>query len=507
MRILLDTNILIHREANRVLRGEIGILFNWLDKLHYEKCVHPLSLEEIRRHKDPDVVKTIEAKIQNYNLLKTEAPEVEKIIKLRQKYDKNRNDLINTSLIKEVYSDRVNFLITEDRKIHLKANELGIASRVFKIDSFLEKVTAENPQLADYKTLAVKKEYFGNLNIQDQFFKSFKEDYPGFVNWFNQKSDEIAYICLSEIKEILAFLYLKVEDENENYRDIQPIFDSKRRLKIGTFKVVLNGFKLGERFLKIVFDNALAYNVDEIYVTVFDKTPEQQRLILLLEDWGFVRHGFKKSASAEEIVLVRDFSAKVNLENPRATHPYFSVQQNKFIVPIYPKYHTELFPDSILRTESPIDFVENKPNRNAIQKVYISRSIEKNLSPGDIIVFYRTKSGGSAHYTSVATTIGVVEKVITDIPNLETFVSLCRKRSVFTDKELAEHWNYNPENRPFIVNFLYVHSFQKRPNLKSLRENGIILEAPRGFERLSDESFQRLLQEANSDMRLVVNQA
>jgi len=29
----------------------------------------------------------------------------------------------------------------------------------------------------------------------------------------------------------------------------------------------MNGFKLGERFLKIVFDNALQQKVDEIYVT------------------------------------------------------------------------------------------------------------------------------------------------------------------------------------------------------------------------------------------------
>ena len=67
---------------------------------------------------------------------------------------------------------------------------------------------------------------------------------------------------------------------------------------VGTFKVVLNGFKIGERFLKIIFDNALRWRVDKA---------------------------------------------------------------RKFIVPIYPEYHTELLPDSILRTESPLDFVENSP--------------------------------------------------------------------------------------------------------------------------------------------------
>ena len=39
-----------------------------------------------------------------------------------------------------------------------------------------------------------------------------------------------------------------------------------RRLKVGTFKVESTGFRLGERFVKIIFDNALQRNVDEIYV-------------------------------------------------------------------------------------------------------------------------------------------------------------------------------------------------------------------------------------------------
>ena len=67
--------------------------------------------------------------------------------------------------------------------------------------------------------------------------------------------------------DLVAFLYLKREGFDENYSDISPTFNRAQRLKIGTFKVLSNGFKLGERFLKIVFDNALLYRVDEIYVT------------------------------------------------------------------------------------------------------------------------------------------------------------------------------------------------------------------------------------------------
>ena len=91
------------------------------------------------------------------------------------------------------------------------------------------------------------------------------------------------------------------------------------------------------------------------------------------------------------------------------------------------RYHTELFPDSILRTESPLSFIENEPRRNALSKVYISHSLERNLKPGDIIVFYRT--GG--YYAGVATTIGIVESVKTDIKDENELILLCRKRTVF----------------------------------------------------------------------------
>jgi len=257
MRILLDTNILIHREANRIINEDIGTLFGWFDKLHYEKCIHPLSLFEIQKHKDGEIVKTINAKIKNYTLLKTEAPESTEIQAVRNKYDQNENDRIDTSQLKEVFAERVDYLITEDRKIHKKAIDLGISDRVFSIDGFLEKVTAENPTLAEYKTLSVKKEYFGNVDVADQFFDSFRNDYQEFDKWFNSKADETAYICRSDEDKIVAFLYVKVEREEENYSDIDPTFDKKKRLKVGTLKVISNGYKLGERFLKIIFDNAL----------------------------------------------------------------------------------------------------------------------------------------------------------------------------------------------------------------------------------------------------------
>lgn len=504
MRVLLDTNVLIHREARTVVRDDIGRLFNWLDRLSYDKCVHPDSRDEINRHSDPDVVRTLKIKIGSYKVLKTRAPEGPEIASLRAS-DRNENDRVDTSLLAELKAGRVDALITEDRGVHRKARVLGLDAHVFTIDSFLEKVTAENPELADYKVLAIRKRHFGQIDLADSFFDSFREDYPSFEAWFNRKADEEAYVSYEPTGALAAFLYIKREDPGEDYSDIEPPFTPRRRLKIGTLKVAANGYTIGERFLKIIFDNAMLSRVEEIYVTLFRRTPDHDRLALLLQDWGFVEHGVKDSAAGKETVLVRDFRPRADQENPKTTFPFVSASARKFIVPIYPDYHTDLLPDSILRTEDPEDFAEGRRHRNALEKVYVSRSWERGLRRGDVIVFYRTKAGGAGHYTSVATTIGLVESVQDGFKSGGEFVAACRKRSVFTDVELMEHWDYRPQSRPFVVNFLFVYALPRRLNLKQLKDLHIITEAPRGFGRIQDDAFERLIEASEADRYLIVD--
>ena len=510
MRALLDTNILIHREASRILNVDIGVLFRWLDKGKYIKCVHPVTIKEIEKNSNQETVDTLGIKMESYEVLKTVTPLKPEVIAVSEKIDVNQNDKNDTILLNEVFSERIEFLITEDKKIHKKAELLGIEDRVFKIDSFLEKVVSENPELVDYNVLSVTKKLFGEINLVDSFFDSFKEDYASFDKWFIKKSDETVYVTINR-GNILSFLFLKVEDKDENYSDLTPVFTPKKRLKIGTFKVISNGVRLGERFMKIIFDNAIQYKVDEIYVTIFNKRDEQKRLINLIEDWGFRLHGTKSTNNGTELVYVRDFTPNFIPDNPKLSFPYISKSSNIFMIPIYPDYHTELLPDSILTTESPYDFIENQPHRNAISKVYISRSFERNINKGDIIVFYRTAAKDrSAYYSSVITTIAIAEGKITDILDENDFILKCRKRSIFADNELKKYWNWNPKYRPFIINFLYTHSFPtgKRINRQRLLELGVISgtkDELRGLKKISKEQFELILKETDTNESIIID--
>jgi predicted nucleic acid-binding protein len=502
MKALLDTNIVIHRETHRILNQDIGILFKWLDKVKYEKCVHPVTIQEIEKNPNPDTRSTFAVKLDSYVQLQTVAPMKSEVVAVGAKFDVNDNDRNDTILLNEVFVGRVDIFISEDKKIHQKARALGLEGKVFRINTFLEKVFAENPDLANYKVLSVKKARFGELDLADAFFETLIEDYPGFDKWFNKKAEELAYVTQNRSNgKLLSFLYIKREDPEEGYPDIVPAFAPKKRLKVGTFKVVSNGVRLGERFLKIIFDNARIQKVDEVYVTIFDKRPEQRRLIELLEDWGFVLFGRK---GAEELVYVRDFTPKVNFSNPKLSYPYISLKANIYLVPIYPEYHTELLPDSILNNERTVDFLDDEPHRNAISKVYVSHSFERTIKKGDVLVFYRT--GG--YHLSVVTTVAIVDEVIQSLASEADFIAKCRNRSVFTDAKLKEQWNYKPNDRPFLVNFLYVYSFPRRINLQRMIELGILAgvhDAPRGFKAISREKFMDIIKNTDSDARFIVD--
>ena len=169
-RALLDTNILIHREASAVVRDDIGTLFRWLDRLNYEKCVHPESVVEVRKHRDPKVVLTFERKLQSYRQLKTQAADTPGIAALRPD-DKTDNDRVDTSMLAEVAADRVDILITEDRRIHDKARSLGSRRACLRSMHSLKR----SPLRTRSRRLqnSVGQGAFGQVNLTDPFFDSF----------------------------------------------------------------------------------------------------------------------------------------------------------------------------------------------------------------------------------------------------------------------------------------------------------------------------------------------
>lgn len=500
MRALLDTNIVIHRENTKATNISIGKLFYWLDKLKYEKLIHPYSVDELRKYHNPQMQSLYDAKLDAYKTMKTVAPQTDTFIEMLSNFPQSENDKIDNQLLYEVYCGRVDILITEDRRMQNKAERLQIQDKIFTINSFITKASNDNPSLIDYNVLAVKKEFFGKIDIRNSFFDTFRDAYEGFDSWYESKCDEEAYICESD-NDILGFLYLKPEDETENYSDIIPTFSPKKRLKVGTFKVEASGFRLGERFIKIIFDNAIEQNLDEIYVTLFTDRPELKLLYDLLTRWGFYEHGIKEKHGKSEVVLIKKLGNYNATKSVVSNFPNLDVNSSKMILPIAPKFHTDLFPDSQLNTEKGLDLLGNIPHRYALQKVYISWAPERNINSGDLLLFYRMGETNYKRYSSVITTIGVVEQVISEFTDLNDFLSYCQNRSVFNLEELKSFWNNHRFNLK-VIKFVYVKSLSNNLNLDYLWKRNILQfpNGPRPFTRITNEQFEQILQDSKTEL-------
>lgn len=280
---------------------------------------------------------------------------------------------------------------------------------------------------------------FGEVDLSNEFFDSLKEDYNEFIDWFNRKAEahEKAYVFYKVNDEIDGFLYLKTEQGR--VEDIDPPLGEGRHLKIGTLKINAHGTKLGERFIKKVFDHAIMEEVDDIYVTVFDK---HEGLINLLARYGFEEYAEKQGENGVEIVLLR--TMKEVQGDVLKDYPYIPTNGNEvFLLGIYPEYHTRFLPDSKLHNES-YDLLTDVSHTNSIHKIYISGiSATGKLKRGDILVMYRTNDGkGKAFYRSVATSICIVEEVkkIKSFASRAEFMRYVKPYSVFNTAELDNYF-------------------------------------------------------------------
>ena len=117
-----------------------------------------------------------------------------------------------------------------------------------------------------------------------------------------------------------------------------------------------------------------------------------------------------------------------------------------------------------------------------------------NFKRGDIIVIYRMKDGNNAEYTSVATSLCVVESIrhIDEFKNEEEFIAYSIKFSIFSERELRDI--YRERRYCFIINFTYNVAFPKRPIRKHLADYaGLPREARWGVLPLSESQFNTII--------------
>lgn len=346
---------------------------------------------------------------------------------------------------------------------------------------------------------------FGDINLADPFFDSLKEAYPEFSVWYNKKASvgEKAYVFHFDDGRVADFLYMKIE--TEAVEDVVPVLPAKRRLKVGTFKLLSRGTRRGERFMKKIMDRAMVEDVDEVYVTIFPKA-DLEYLIHLFGKFGFNHLADKPHPDgSSEWVMVKDMRAVEG--NILEDYPRMRTQgRRKWLLGIYPKWHTPLFPDSILKNES-YDMVQDCTPTNGIYKIFISWISDcAQMMPGDLVVIYRSSDEpGRAWYRSVVSTVCTVyeTKKWWDFKDVDEFLDYT-KYSVFEEND-RRTW-FRTKRNLVVIKMLYNVAFSKRAIRKDLVENGALdAQARPSLLPLTDEQFKKIIELGQANERYFID--
>jgi len=492
MHLLLDTNIFIYREDDRIISQSVSDLFTLLNTLSVDIFIHPASVADIRRDSDPKRREIMLSKIRTYRELAS-PPSLARDSGFVALVGEPRNpqDAVDNEILYAVSKGAVDFLVTEDSGIHQKAFTAGISDRVFHIDDALEYFRRFLPRKDKiYAPPALKEDFMYNLDLTDPFFDSLKRDYPrvgnspGFEEWFQAKARDHrrCYVSYQSPDRVGALLIKKIEDEAIN--DATPPLPRKKRLKIALLKVVDYGHKIGELLLKLSFDSAVQNDIDEIYITHF--TEPGDRLVALIQEYGFAKVAV--NARGEDIFLKRLVVHDPALigQSPqqiyRRFYPTFydGPAVKKWIIPIRPEFHEKLFTDVEQRqtqlTEHAGGFIVEG---NAIKKAYLCHARTKKMSEGDVVLFYRSVD------VSAITSLGVVEEVHTVISDLSQILRLVGKRTVYSPEEIQGF------DKPLtIILFRHICHLENPLSIGLLRDRKLLKWAPMTINNLPDKNYR-----------------
>jgi hypothetical protein len=354
---------------------------------------------------------------------------------------------------------------------------------------YLSQYAVHQPDFSKMEISELREKKFKDIDLADPFFDTLKTDYPNFATWFNSKAENTAYTFRSSDGQMDGFLYLKAE--TGAVTDVQPNLRTSHRLKIGTFKINPHGTRLGERFIKRAFDVAVDLRVEALYVTVFEK---HIALVELFARYGFSKVAIKVSPAGDtESVYERrldQVACDVVLDYPRIP----LLRDRHFVLSLYPEWHSRLLPDSLLRTENS-SILNDVSHTNSIHKIYLTamRGVE-HIKRGDTLLIYRTAQGGSGYYTSVVTSLCVVEELshIDQYMTVQAFLDYCKPYSIFTQDELR--FFYTTKRYPWLIRFTYNIALSKRLNRKTLLEEvGLAPDTYWGFFKLSTDQLKSIL--------------
>ena len=497
MRVLIDTNVFIERESERVVPEPLQELEKLLRTEGHDILVHKLSKEEIRNYENDEGRETAESKIATYAELKLPKYPTSADTEFREDVREadSFNERVDNALLYAVYSDQVDYLITEDRGIHSKADTLGLAESVFTIEEGRDHFEEEPPLINGPPS--IQKVKLADLDIDDPIFDSLKGEYD-FEQWVSNHPDRDAWVNWDPDGSLGAILIIKPK-EVEDIGDDPPL-GKRERLKISTLKVAEDsrGSKTGELLISIAIQEAINHESEELYLTHYRQ--EEDYLVRLISKYGFWKASEK--SDGEEIYLKRVTPGPWDDPDPREVHTRFypsfydGESVEKFLVPVKPVYHSRLFTSYDKRQPKLPEFQgQFYSEGNAIRKAYLSRANTRQIDSQDILLFYRT--GDSKAITS----IGVCEQVEYDKTDSAEIMNLVGRRSVFRESEIEDY----AESGTTVILFTWHFDLANEVHYQELLDAGVIHGPIQTIQRMEHEDYKYVRRAGGIDERFTLH--
>lgn len=479
IRLIIDTNILISLEDSQIVDRKLSSLLALLQTNGVQVLVHPSSIDDLNRSSDPRRRQVNLSKLEKYKKLESPPSLDLDLFSKASVQIGGENDVVDCTILTALAKDAVHFLITEDRRLISKACRIGCRDRVLTVEdaseyfsAALAKKSVELPNLENITLHQIRD------NLTDDFFSSLRSDYPGFDNWFIKCCQEgrEARIVRDSMGALGALCIYKTE-VNPRITDSKII--SGNALKLCTLKVESNvrGQKIGELFLKAAFRYATENELGHIFITA---KPKQSQLIEMLEDFGFYETGVDAN---DDVVFVKSHpvSPPEVLVEPLRYHinyaPHFAANSNvgKFLVPILPEYHEQLFPD---QSDRQLRLFSRPLPGNAIKLAYLCNANVSSIKSGDILIFYRSRD------LKACTTLGIVETA-ERLDDADIILERVLKRTVYTRSEIESICS----RRCLVLLFRLQGHFRSPISFDSLEKLGI--QGPiQTIRKISDENFR-----------------
>ena len=481
MRFLLDTNVLIPLEDSQLPLEPSLTSFVRLAHLHgHVLLYHPASEDDIREDRNVDRRNQTLQRLGQYERLDARPECPWNVDGMRV------NDLRDNEILYALALNAANGMVTEDRGIHDKAKALGIANRVYTIQTANDLLQRLHRQIViALPNIREVPLYTLTPQLRSPFFDSLREGYPEFDEWFARKAQAglRAWIANDEVGEVGAIC---IYDRQIR----EPITDDfvlpGEALKLSTFKVgdTHRGRKIGELFLKAAFRYATEHGLGHIFV--HGDMDKHHFLFDLLVDFGFEYVGSHPGSNGRDAVYLKQHPVAPPepyapyLEYHRKYFPHFcsGPEVAKFVVPIRPEFHRILFPDYQSVTDHQRDMfpVENYAG-NAIKMAYLSHAQTNTIESGSVLLFYR--SGDDQALTSI---VESYEK----LGDADAIISKVKRRTVYTLTDIQK-MALKPTR---VLLFRFVRHLLRPIPCAELIQHGVLKGRPQSLTSISHASFQ-----------------